>query len=163
MKAADEGEEGRPTHPSIVAGRDLCGGSPGAAQVSVLVRLRAPFLTPRLRAGSQLPGGVQEGGTTDKVGPILWGCWAVTGGTRPCPDARGGTNPLFVLLPPNLPKSPRSVAGGDGKPRPQARLRQKPSWQLSPSMGQSITPGLPSTEPRGWSPHSRGATMPGQG
>lgn len=86
MKVADKGEEGQLAHPSAMMGCDLPSGSPGLPP-------GAPFLT--LSAGSRLPGGVQDGGTTAKLVPILWGCWGVTEDTRP--DARGGTNPLPVL------------------------------------------------------------------
>lgn len=90
MKVADKGEEGQLAHPSATMGRDLPSGSPGHLP---WLPPGAPFLT--LKAGSQLPGGVQDGVTTAKVVPILWGCWVVTEDTHP--DARGGTNRLPVL------------------------------------------------------------------
>lgn len=115
MKAADEGEEGRPTHPSTMAGRDLCGGSPGAAQVSVLVCLGALFLTPWLRAGSQLPGGGERGGDHSQVWPHPSGMLGCHWGHSPLSRCQGRHKPPVCAAPPKPAKIPKIRGWGRWK------------------------------------------------
>ena len=168
---ADKGEEGWPTRPSAAEGRDLPGGSPGAAQAPILAPPGAPFLTLRLRAGSWGRGGERlEPQPSLSPSPQMLGCcWGHSPSSRCQPCAKGGTDPCLccpaeLLLPPNLPRSPRrgqgrwkTMATAIGSPSPAAfevalaisRAEHHPWLALHQTMGPF---------PLGW-----GATAPVRG
>lgn len=168
MKAADEGEEGRPTHPSTMAGRDLCGGSPGAAQVSVLVCLGALFLTPWLRAGSQLPGGgCKRGGPQPSLAPSFGDAGLSLGALALVPMPGEAQTPCLCCSPQTCqnPQDPwlgemenhgrklalaRSLRGSSRRPWGKASLPACPP----PNHGAGPpTAGVPPCPAKGDSPH----------
>jgi len=107
-------------------------------------------------------GGGVRGWNHSQVCPHPRRCWDAAGGTLPHPDAspvpREAQTPACAAqlssCSPRTCQDPPAVARGDGKPWPQpsARPHRQPSRWLSPSPGQSITPGLPCTKPWGHSP-----------